>query len=72
MLYAILICSDPACAEEFEAYGEPDDFERLACDCGCTLQAIAFCEAQPAEIGPKAPRIELHRAATPAELRHAA
>jgi hypothetical protein len=72
MLYATLICSDPACADEFEAYGGPDDFERLACDCGCTLQAIAFCEAQPAEIGPKAPRLELRRAPTPAELRHAA
>jgi hypothetical protein len=72
MLYAILICSDTACAEEFEAYGEPDDFERLACDCGCTLQAIAFCEAQAAEIGPKAPSLELRRSATPGELRHAA
>jgi hypothetical protein len=45
MLYAILICSDPACAEELEAWGEPADFDRLACDCGCTLQAIAYGEA---------------------------
>ena len=45
MLYAILICTDEACAEEFEAWGEPDDFDALACEsCGCTLQAIAFCE----------------------------
>jgi hypothetical protein len=63
MLYAILICSDPACAEEFESWGEPADFEQLACDCGCTLQAIAFCEAQPAEISPWAPRLELRQAA---------
>jgi hypothetical protein len=63
MLYAILICSDPVCAEEFESYGEPADFDQLACDCGCTLQAIAFCEAQPVEISPQAPRIELRLAA---------
>ena len=63
MLYATLICSDPACAEEFESYGEPADFERLACECGCTLQVIAFCEAQPAEIAVQAPRIELRLAA---------
>jgi hypothetical protein len=63
MLYAILICSDPACAEEFESYGEPADFDKLACDCGCTLQAIAFCEAQPVEIRAQAPRIELRLAA---------
>ena len=63
MLYAILICSDPACAEEFESYGEPADFDKLACDCGCTLQAFAFCEAQPVEIRAQAPRIELRLAA---------
>ena len=63
MLYAILICSDPECAEEFEHFGEPAEFEKLACDCGCTLQAIAFCEAQPAQIAPQAPRIELKLAA---------
>ena len=63
MLYAVLICTDESCAEEFEAWGEPGDFDRLACECGCTLQAIAFCEAQPAEISVQAPRIELRLAA---------
>ena len=63
MLYATLICSDPACAEEFEAYGEPADLEHLVCDCGCTLQAIAFCEAQPVELTVETPRIELRLAA---------
>jgi hypothetical protein len=60
LLYAILICSDPECAEELEAFGDPADFERLACDCGCTLEAIAFGEAEPVEISP---RIELRLAA---------
>jgi hypothetical protein len=59
MLYATLICSDPECAEEFEAWGEPADFEALACQCGCTLLAIAFCEAQPASIRPAAHVLEL-------------
>jgi hypothetical protein len=61
MLYAVLICSDEECAEEFEAWGDPSDFEKLVCDCGCTLQAIAFCEAQPAEIRPAAPVLELRQ-----------
>ena len=63
MLYAVLICSDEECAEEFEAWGDPADFDKLVCECGCTLQAIAFCEAQPATIRPPAPVVELRRAA---------
>lgn len=63
MLYVSLICSDEECAEEFEAWGLPDDFEKMACECGCTLQAIAFCEAQAAAIQPLAPRLELRQAA---------
>ena len=45
MLYAVLICTDQSCAEEFEAWGELEDFDDLLCEaCGCTLQALAFCE----------------------------
>jgi hypothetical protein len=47
MLYAVLICSDSECAEEFESY---DDLEHLVCDCGCTLQVISIDEAEPAEL----------------------
>ena len=51
MLYATLICTDPACAEEFEAWGEPHEFEAMLCEgCGCTLLALAFCEASVATI----------------------
>jgi hypothetical protein len=47
MLHAILICTDESCAEEFEAWGEPDGFDALLCDaCGCVLQAVAFSEAE--------------------------
>jgi hypothetical protein len=63
MLYAVLICSDPECAEEFEGWGEPGDLETMACDCGCTLQAIAFCEVQEATIRPVIPHLELRQAA---------
>ena len=48
VLYAELICSDEGCAVIFEAWGDASDFERLACDCGCTLQVLAVCEAEPA------------------------
>jgi hypothetical protein len=50
MLYAILICSDPDCAEELEAHGEPADFEQLACECGCTLQVISIDEVETVEL----------------------
>jgi hypothetical protein len=50
MLYAILICSDPECADEVEVHGEPVDLEQLACDCGCTLQVISIDEAVPVEL----------------------
>ena len=63
MLYAILICSDQDCAEEFEGWGDPGDFEAMACECGCTLQVIAFSEYQEARIRPIVPRLELRQAA---------
>ena len=45
MLYAVLICTDESCAEEFEAWGELEDFEDMLCEgCGCTLHAVAFSE----------------------------
>ena len=45
MLYAILICTDEACAEEFEAWGELEDFDDMLCEgCGCTLQPLAYSE----------------------------
>ena len=50
MLYAILICSDPECAEEVEAHGDLSDFEKLACDCGCTLQLISIDELETVEV----------------------
>ena len=51
MLNALLICSDEACAEEFEAWGELADFDAMVCDgCGCTLQAIAFSEVSTSTI----------------------
>ena len=45
MLLATLICSDEECAEEFEAWGFPKDFDAMACECGCTLQTLSFSEA---------------------------
>jgi hypothetical protein len=48
MLYAVLICSDEGCAEEFEAWGDLLDFDVMVCEgCGCLLQPIGFAEADP-------------------------
>ena len=63
MVHALLVCSDDDCPTELETAGTLEQLEELACDCGCTLQAIAFCEAQPVEIRAQAPRIELRLAA---------
>jgi hypothetical protein len=63
MLYATLICSDPGCAEEFEGWGDPADFDAMACECGCAVEVIAFCEYREATITPVSPRLELRLAA---------
>jgi hypothetical protein len=61
MLYAILICTDPACAEEFEAWGEPDEFDELLCEsCGCALQAMAFSEVKAETTVTRLPRFTPH------------
>jgi hypothetical protein len=48
MLYITLICSDPECAEELEGWGDLDELETMVCECGCTVQAIAFSEHRSA------------------------
>jgi hypothetical protein len=46
VFHAVLICSDEDCAVEVEAWGEPADFDLLACDgCGCLLQVLEISEA---------------------------
>jgi hypothetical protein len=61
MLYAILICTDEACAEEFEGWGQPDEFEELLCEsCGCTLQATAFSEVRVEATVTRLPRFTPH------------
>ena len=61
MLYAILICTDPSCAEEFEGWGEPDQFDALLCDsCGCVLHAMAFSEVRPEATVTRLPRFTPH------------
>ena len=51
MLYAVLICSDQICAEEFEAWGELEDFDDMVCEgCGSTLQPLAFSDVSMATV----------------------
>ena len=67
MLYAILICTDESCAEEFEAWGELEDFDDLLCEgCGCTLQPLAFSEVSLSTIVAfprRTPHLQLRSAA---------
>jgi hypothetical protein len=67
MLYATLICTDTACGEEFEAWGEPDEFDALLCEgCGCVLQPLGFCEVSVTtvrELPPRTPHVQLRDAA---------
>ncbi len=68
MLYAVLICSDEACAEEVDAWGEPEEFEQLVCEgCGSLLQPLSFAEAAP-----PTGVVHLRRRTTTLQLRRAA
>jgi hypothetical protein len=51
MYVARLVCSDAECAEEqsFEV-ATLAELELLACDCGCTLEVIAFPDWTDEEI----------------------
>ena len=44
MVRALLICSDDDCTALFEAYGELEDIEALACSCGCGLAVVGWPE----------------------------
>jgi hypothetical protein len=67
MLYAILICTDESCAEEFEAWGELEEFDVMSCEgCGCALQALAYSEVSISTIVAfprQTPHVQLRNAA---------
>ena len=44
MVRARLVCSDEDCEEVFEALGPLEEVEALACECGCSLQVLAWPE----------------------------
>jgi hypothetical protein len=43
------LCSGEGCAEVFEALGPLEEVQALACECGCSLEVLAWPE--PAERG---------------------
>jgi hypothetical protein len=46
VLYAILDCSDRSCEAQYEAWGERDQLEGLACElCGSAIVAVAYTSA---------------------------
>ena len=53
MFLALLICSDEACADELEATGSLEEFEALACDCGCALQVLELSEVEFVDLPPQ-------------------
>lgn len=59
MLHALLICSDEACTDAFEAWGTLEELETLACECGCALQLVSLSEADDG----RQPDVVLDRAA---------
>ena len=64
MLFAILICTDPGCADEYEAFGTLEELEALVCEgCGCCLQAVGWAEAAPDGAGPTRAHVQLLDAA---------
>jgi hypothetical protein len=42
MVHVRLVCSDPDCADVFEAFGPLEEVEALVCKCGCALQVIGW------------------------------
>jgi hypothetical protein len=48
MVYALLVCSETECTDEFEAFGTLEDVDALACECGCALQLISVSDTEPA------------------------
>ena len=66
MFHAILICSDEACAEEVDAWGELEELDLLVCEgCGCVLQVLSVSTPAPAPtaVPQLRRRVELARAA---------
>jgi hypothetical protein len=48
MAFALLLCSDDACAELFEAHGPWEELLALACSCGATLEVVRIWDAEDA------------------------
>jgi hypothetical protein len=65
VLYAILVCSDRECDAVYEAWGEPEELESIACElCDCTLQAVGYSEvSEPANGRPRSLEVQLRDAA---------
>jgi hypothetical protein len=64
MLYAVLSCPDGDCALDYEAWGEPDQLEILACeDCGSPLEIVAFANADRDGVPPRRAELQPRRAA---------
>jgi len=49
MFHALIVCSDPGCADSFEAWGTLEELEALACECGCSLAILTLGEADEAD-----------------------
>ena len=46
MLYAILECTDRSCEAQYEAWGEREQLEGLACElCGSAIVAMGYADA---------------------------
>jgi hypothetical protein len=52
VLYAILDCTSRSCDAQYEAWGDADQLEGLACElCGALIQAVAYTDADDTRRG---------------------
>jgi len=64
MLYAVLVCSDPACDTAYEGWGEAAELEAFGCEeCDSPLRIVAFANAARDGVAPRPAELQQRRAA---------
>ena len=52
IVHARLVCSDSECTSTYEAWGPLAEVEAFACECGCTLEVVAWPDPVDGGEGP--------------------
>ena len=60
----MLECSNSRCDAAYEGYGTAPELRGIPCEeCGHELEPVAWAEADPVEVEPRAPALQQRRAA---------